>query len=123
MLQSLETWRSAWESQNIDEYIKFYDSTFKNSEMNYDQWYTHKKKLKSVYSFIKVKISDPVILRNQDQVVIRFTQNYQSNYHSDFGEKTIHAKWDNNSFKIIREDWINLKSNLIPQASSTNMGN
>ncbi len=123
MLQSLETWRAAWESQNVDEYIKFYDSTFKNSEMNFDQWYAHKKKLKSLYSFIKVKISDPMILRNQDQVVIRFTQNYQSNYHSDFGEKTIHAKWDNNSFKIIREDWVNLKSTLIPQASSTNIGN
>jgi murein L,D-transpeptidase YafK len=123
MLQSIESWRSAWENQSIDEYMKFYDASFKNSQMDFNQWYAHKKKLKSIYSSIKVKISDPVILRNQDQVVIRFTQNYQSNFHTDFGEKTIHARWDNNSFKIIREDWINLQSPLIPQASSNGSGN
>jgi murein L,D-transpeptidase YafK len=118
MLSSVERWRKAWESQSIDDYIKFYDETFKNAEMNFRQWYSHKKKTKSQYSFIKVKISEPVILRNQDQVVIRFTQNYESDLHTDFGMKTIHAKWSNDSFKIIREDWTAINSKIMPQAFS-----
>jgi len=105
-LNFFESWRTAWESQDVDSYIKYYDSTFKNDQMNYRQWFRHKKKLKDLYTFIKVELGPPLILQNKDQVVIRTVQRYTSNLHSDFGEKTIHARFDtNNGFKIIREDW------------------
>ena len=105
-LQEFENWRTAWEQQDVDTYIKYYDSTFKNSQMNYKQWYRHKKKLKALYSFIKVHLSPPLILQNKDQVVIRTIQRYESNLHQDYGEKTIHARLSpTNGFQIIREDW------------------
>ena len=105
-LQDFENWRSAWEKQDVDTYIKYYDPTFKNSEMNYKQWYRHKKKLKSLYSYIKVVLSPPLILQNKDQVVIRTIQKYDSNLHHDYGEKTVHARLSpSNGFQIIREDW------------------
>lgn len=105
-LQDFENWRTAWETQDVDTYIKYYDATFKNDEMNYKQWYNHKKKLKALYSYIKVNLTEPLILKNQDQVVIRTVQRYESNLHRDYGEKTIHARWSpENGFKIIREDW------------------
>lgn len=105
-LQDFENWRLAWEHQDVDTYMKYYDSTFKNDEMNYKQWYRHKKRLKSLYSYIKVQLSPPLILQNKDQVVIRTVQRYESNLHKDYGIKTIHARLSPEvGFQIIREDW------------------
>ncbi|MEZ0391840.1 MAG: murein L,D-transpeptidase family protein [Pseudobdellovibrionaceae bacterium] len=105
-LQDFENWRTAWEQQDVDTYIKYYDATFRNDEMNYRQWYRHKKRLKSLYSYIKVQLSPPLILQNKDQVVIRTVQRYESNLHKDYGIKTIHARLSPEvGFQIIREDW------------------
>lgn len=105
-LTEFENWRNAWEKQDVDTYIKYYDATFKNSEMNYKQWYRHKKKLKALYSYIKVNLGSPLILQNKDQVVIRTIQKYESDLHQDYGEKTIHARLSpTHGFQIIREDW------------------
>ena len=105
-LRDFENWRSAWEQQDVDTYIKYYDASFRNDQMNFKQWYRHKKKLKSLYSFIKVQLAPPVILQNKDQVVIRTVQRYDSDLHHDYGEKTIHARLSPTvGFQIIREDW------------------
>lgn len=106
----VETWRKAWQNEDVDTYMKFYDPTFRNSQMNYTQWYKHKKRLKGLYRDITVELSEPMILHNRDQVVIRLLQHYKSNMHDDFGEKTIHAHYSaENGFHIIREDWKPLK--------------
>lgn len=106
----VETWRNAWEKEDIETYIKFYDPTFFNADMNYAQWYAHKKRLKGFYKFIEVQFSEPLILRNRDMVVIRMLQHYKSNLHSDFGEKTIHAHYsEKTGFRIVREDWKRMK--------------
>lgn len=118
-LSEFENWRIAWETQDVDTYIRYYADTFRNDEMNYKQWYRHKKKLKELYSFIKVELSEPLILINKDMVVIRTIQRYQSNLHKDYGEKTIHAKYSpENGFKIIREAWRPLQDPLVKSESS-----
>lgn len=105
-LDFVETWRKAWEKEDVETYIKFYDPTFFNADMNFKQWYRHKKRLKGVYKFIDVQFSEPLIVRNRDQVVIRMLQHYKSDRHEDFGEKTIHAHYsDSTGFRIVREDW------------------
>lgn len=111
-LDNFEKWRSTWQDNDVDSYIQFYDSSFKNSQMDYKKWYLHKKRMKSLYDYIKVQLLPPTILRNKEQVVIRTAQKYESNLHNDFGEKTIHAYFsDNVSFKIIREDWKEILEN------------
>lgn len=113
-LDFFENWRSTWENQDVDSYIKYYDGTFKNDQMNYKQWYNHKKRMKKIYSTIEVKLSTPLIIANKDQVVMRTLQEYKSNLHHDYGEKTIHARPSPDDglfgFKIIREDWKALKA-------------
>ncbi len=105
-LDNFEQWRKTWQESDADEYIKFYDPTFRSGKMNHDQWYRHKKKLKGMYKFIKVDLLPPMILRNRDQVVIRTIQNYESDLHTDYGEKTLHAHFsEEQGFRIIREDW------------------
>lgn len=108
-LDFFERWKETWANQDVDSYIRFYDSTFKNDQMDYDRWYKHKKKMKALYSSIQVELSPPLIISNKDQVVLRTLQKYKSNLHEDFGEKTIHARGTPDDglygFKIIREDW------------------
>lgn len=119
LLEHFEKWRSTWENQDVDSYIKFYDSTFKNAQMNYDQWYKHKKKMKEIYKYMKVSLSSPLILINQDQVVIRTIQRYESDLHQDYGEKTLHAHWsEETGFKIIREDWTPLADDVVQMRTS-----
>jgi len=115
-----EQWRKAWETEDVDTYMKFYDPTFRNAQMNYNQWYHHKKKLKGLYEYIKVTLSEPLIIRNRDQVVIRTLQTYESNKHKDYGLKTIHARYSPESgFKIIREDWEKRSSLDLPVQAKT----
>ncbi|PWU12792.1 MAG: hypothetical protein C5B49_15725 [Bdellovibrio sp.] len=105
-LNFVETWRAAWQNEDVDTYIKFYDPTFATKDMNYRQWYRHKRRLKGLYKSIEVTLSKPLIIHNRDQVVIRLLQSYRSDRHEDFGEKTIHARYSpETGFRIIREDW------------------
>jgi murein L,D-transpeptidase YafK len=121
-LADFENWRQAWEKQDVDSYIKYYDESFRNDQMNYRQWYRHKKRLKNLYSFIKVQLAPPVILQEKDQIVIRTIQRYQSNLHTDYGEKTIHARLSPEvGFKIIREDWKPLSDPLASQNKNEGM--
>jgi murein L,D-transpeptidase YafK len=121
-LSNFELWRKSWQESDVDTYIQFYDQTFNNGEMNFTKWYKHKKKLKGLYKFIKVGLGSPLILRNKDQVVMRTVQDYESDLHSDFGEKTIHASFsDQVGFKIIRENWHPLEHNS--QATKTDSEN
>lgn len=109
-VQFVDTWRSAWQKDDVDTYMKFYDPTFKNDQMDFDRWYKHKKRLKGLYKSIEVNISSPLIVWNSNQVVIRFFQQYKSDMHEDFGEKIIHANYSPDSgFKIVREDWARKK--------------
>jgi murein L,D-transpeptidase YafK len=110
LLGHIESWRKSWESENVDEYLKYYDETFKNSNMNFKQWSAHKRKLKGTYNFIKVQLGSPMILMSNGQIVIRAVQNYESDLHQDKGIKTIHGFFsETNGFKIVREDWSPLK--------------
>ena len=105
-LADFEKWRVAWESSDVDTYMQFYDPTFRNAQMNFDQWRAHKTRLKGLYSYIKVALSPPLIIHNRQQVVVRTMQDYVSDQHQDSGEKTIHAHYSaDTGFKIIREDW------------------
>jgi murein L,D-transpeptidase YafK len=112
-LDNFEMWRKSWQESDVDTYIKYYDSSFYGENMNYRKWYKHKKRLRGLYKYIKVALSTPLILRNKDQVVMRTLQDYESDLHADYGEKTIHAYFsDNVSFKIIREDWNPLNKDI-----------
>ena len=104
-LDAFEEWRNSWQNNDVDTYIKYYDDTFHNGKMNYKQWYKFKKTIRERRAQIEVKMSEPLIIVNQDQVVVRATQDYKSEEHSDHGQKTIHARFKEDSFAIIREDW------------------
>lgn len=106
LLSEMEAWRKAWETQDLDKYFSYYAPSFKLGAMDLKGFKRYKKNLKSLYSKVQVLISTPVVVKNKDQMIIRFMQKYISDKHQDFGEKTIIAQTtESGSFRIIAEDW------------------
>lgn len=105
--KELEAWRAAWESKELDAYMKFYADDFKESGMNRARWRKHKEGLAKKYTDVKITLGTPVIVRNKEQLLIRFHQRYTSKQHQDYGEKTISARLDpGGKLSILSEDWV-----------------
>lgn len=99
-------WREAWQSKNMNEYINYYDEDFKSMGYKKSGWKKYKEGLASKYDYIKVRFDQPFILIHNDQLIIKALQRYESNAHTDFGIKTIHALKTNGQYKIIGESWV-----------------
>lgn len=111
----IEDWRAAWERKDIDSYIAKYGSEFRSMKMNREQWREYKTKLNENYKSITVRISRPAIFKDRDTAVVRFLQEYHSDQHSDYGEKVLYLKKDNEGYKIVGESWAAEKSELALQ--------
>lgn len=106
IIPMIETWRASWEKSDLDIYSKFYSDSFYSTGMNKSAWIKHKENLsKTRNQQIKVSISAPQILAFEDQLVLSFSQNYQSDEHTDIGKKTLYLKWEGNQYKIVAEQW------------------
>lgn len=101
----IEGWRQAWENQDIESYMSFYDKDFKAPGFNFNTWKNHKANLKTKYEYIRVKLSQPYIVQHNDQLLVKTLQRYESDKHVDYGVKTIYAIKSADSYKIIREEW------------------
>lgn len=101
----VESWRQAWETQDIDKYMSFYDPSFTAPGFNYGSWKEHKAGLKDKYQYIKVQLSQPYIILHNDQMIVKTLQRYESNQHTDYGVKTLYAVHEDGGYKIIREEW------------------
>lgn len=116
--QYIQSWKEAWESMDLDRYMNFYSEDFKSAGFNFRTWKNHKKRLKNTYKYIKVTLSQPFLLLHKNQLIIKTLQKYESDGHTDYGVKTIHALNTNGKYKIISEEWMpstengNLKENL-----------
>lgn len=101
----LEKWRAAWETKNIEEYISMYADDFKSMRMKRDQWKAYKDGLNKKYSYISVKLSRPVFFTHNDEAILNFMQQYESDMKKDFGRKTLYLRLVGNEYKIIGEEW------------------
>ena len=122
-LDIIEKWKDSWQSQKFDSYMSYYDPTFKNRDMNYQRWFEHKKNLAERRSYIKVQLSTPSIFLNKGYIVVRTMQNYESNEHSDFGEKTIYDPLNEQAFSIVREDWKPAPMEIAQKSEAPTTGN
>lgn len=119
MGQWLDSWRSAWESMDINKYLAYYDKNFSAPGFkNYRAWEKHKTKLKNRYKYMKITLSQPFLLLHRDQLIVKTLQKYESNEHTDYGIKTVHAMKTTEGYKIIRESWTSAdeKGNLLESA-------
>lgn len=118
--QYIQSWKEAWESMDLDRYMSFYNEDFKADGFNYKTWKRHKERLKNKYKYIKVTLSQPFLLLHKNQLIIKTLQKYESDGHSDYGVKTVHAININGKYKIINEDWsASTEDGTLKDAAST----
>ncbi len=105
----VEKWKTTWQSQELDQYIKLYSDQFSAPpHYNKKNWLEHKNRLKEQYKFVKIELGSAHIFNQKNQYVLRFVQNYESDGHKDRGIKTLYVVNENGEFKILREEWISL---------------
>ncbi len=106
MQQFLESWKSAWESKDLEKHMSYYDATFSGPGFkDFKTWKKHKSRLKNRREFMKVTLSQPFMLIHRDQLIVKTLQKYESKEHVDYGIKTIYAQKNGAQYKIIREEW------------------
>ncbi|MCM8832874.1 MAG: L,D-transpeptidase, partial [Candidatus Omnitrophica bacterium] len=104
----VDNWKTAWESKNIDEYIRFYDNEFLTDGKNKNQWKLYKERINKNKKYIKVEISDLMILPYGEKkigtlAVAFFKQNYISDNFSSKTRKILYFVKRNSEWKIIYE--------------------
>jgi len=101
----VESWRMAWESKTLDEYIAHYHPAFEKDGKDLNAWKHYKKKLNKRYRHISVKISklQVIIERDKDTARAYFIQRYRSETFRFEGYKLVEFRKEGDSWKIFRE--------------------
>ncbi|MBX7230862.1 MAG: L,D-transpeptidase family protein [Bdellovibrionales bacterium] len=101
----MDQWRESWQNKQHNKYLELYSNDFKGLGMNKKKWAAYKKSLAEKYHYIKINLSEPLVLTHQNEVIVRFLQDYHSDQNQDFGEKTLYLRREGQVFKIIGEEW------------------
>ena len=81
-LDSLERWRSDWESKATEKYLSHYSRQFSSADQNLSTWSANKKKINESKTWIKLSLSNISAVRSpgkEELVVVSFDQDYRSN--------------------------------------------
>jgi murein L,D-transpeptidase YafK len=108
----VDHWGFAWENEDIEKYISFYDRSFRSRGMNVSAWKRHRQKLNRKYQTIGLNISDLKIeILNEKTARVIFKQDYQADDYRDYGLKTLLLIKRGENWKIKKEEWKALKRN------------
>ncbi|MCA1961385.1 MAG: L,D-transpeptidase family protein [Desulfomonile sp.] len=100
----IESWRQAWESQNLERYMSHYSRNFQSGWLDYASWKEKKRKLIERYAKIRVKLGTPYIFRENGLVTGIFTQAYKSDGFSAVGIKILYMTHEG-GYRIYSEDF------------------
>ena len=98
-------WLQAWEGKNVNEYLSFYSTNFRDPKKSRKEWAEQRRSALNGNSSISIQISDIQMKQNDETVEVSFLQNYKSDRVSDVGKKKLIWKNEGNSWKIIQETW------------------
>ncbi|HOK57111.1 MAG TPA: L,D-transpeptidase family protein [bacterium] len=106
--ETVERWKNAWESKNIEEYIKFYDDEFLTGGKNKKEWRLYKERINKGKKYISIELSDLQILPYGEKkfglmAISFFKQNYTSDNFSSKTRKILYLVKRNGNWKIICE--------------------
>jgi len=104
--QSLEAWRTDWESRDNERYLSHYSSRFRSGAMDLVAWREHKQRVNSSKHWIKVGIGNPSVFLspgNPEVMVVTFDQDYRSSNLTQRSRKRQYWVRENTAWKIIFE--------------------
>ena len=116
-------WKNAWQKKDMENYMKAYSKeNFRSRRMNWEKWKAYKAFLNKKYETIRVDFSRPMILKHNNEYIVRVLQRYESDKHLDFGEKTLYLKDEKEGLKIIAEDWVATNKSIATEQFEADVG-
>lgn len=107
LTRRMREWISAWESRKPDNYLAFYSKDFSDTEKDYDQWVSYKRRVNTNKRYIKVKLSDLGIYAYPGEAnlaMAEFYQDYSSNrFRSKGWKRQLWKREDDGKWRIIYE--------------------
>lgn len=110
---ALDSWKEAWEAQDIDSYLTAYSPAFKPSNnLSQKAWKAKRRKSIQRPRSIKIDIEDPVVeMLTDEQLLVTFKQSYTSNTYHDVVVKTLTMEKEEHGWKITKEREVKVISN------------
>lgn len=107
LLESLESWRKDWESQETETYLGHYADDFSNGNLDFNHWAEEKRRIQASKSKVDIKLSNLSVLRypNNDfpMAIVTFDQSFRSNTLDSQMRKRQYWIFKNQQWKIIYE--------------------
>ncbi len=104
--QTIEAWRSDWESLDTERYLKHYSRRFKTGNAGFEQFAAQKRQVNAGKEWVKVRVDNLSVFRNpgnEEVVVVTFEQDYRSNNLNNQMKKRQYWLREDGKWKIIYE--------------------
>ena len=104
--KTIDSWRSDWESRDVDRFLQHYSKKFTSGGQNYEQFGAQKRQVNAGKQWIKVQVANLSVFRNpgkEEVVVVTFDQQYRSNNLENTMKKRQYWKREDGKWKIIYE--------------------
>jgi len=90
ILKALDSWKTAWENKDMDEYLASYSSSFKYpNNMSKTSWEKYRTSRITSKKTINLLLSNRKIKFNKEKVIVTFTQTYKSGALNQTSNKTL----------------------------------
>jgi murein L,D-transpeptidase YafK len=107
LLESLESWRKDWESQETETYLGHYANDFSNGNLDFNHWAEEKRRIQASKSKVDIKLSNLSVLRYPNNAlpmaIVTFDQSFRSNALDSQMRKRQYWIFENQQWKIIYE--------------------
>jgi murein L,D-transpeptidase YafK len=104
--KEIEAWRGAWESRDVELYLKHYSRKFATGSQTLEQFARQKRQVNANKAWIKVKLSNVSMFRDpgkDELVVVTFDQDYRSNNLNNRMRKRQYWIREDGNWKIVFE--------------------
>lgn len=104
--QSLEHWRSDWETRDTDRFLQHYSGKFSAGKQDFKGWAQQKRSVNAGKAWIKVKVDRVSMFLypgNDDLAVVTFDQDYASNNVSNKMRKRQYWQREGGAWRIVHE--------------------
>jgi len=108
----IDEWLSAWQSKNIDDYLRYYASDFQpENNLSIESWKDKRKKRLNLKSIFVSIVGEANINFNSDiEAIVTFVQDFESKgyYYKDRTKKRLVLKKINDNWKIYKEQILDI---------------
>ena len=109
ILNTIVSWKNAWQKQNIDKYISIFDRTFYSKGMNRAAYKKYKSNLFGRKTPISIDFHSIMVFHHRDNLIAVIVQEYHSQTINDTGFKRVCFTSDGFDWKIISETFQTIK--------------